>query len=73
MLKTQSKTIKRTVAIECYTNRKGWKTLYEIESAYKKMLVEMIGFAIKNDSTQKFFTTLFTSNIVKSFLGWQHV
>jgi len=53
MLKIQSKTLKRTVALECYTNHLGKRILSEIESAYKKMLVEMIEFALKNHATQK--------------------
>jgi len=66
-LKTQSKTIKKTVAIECYTNRLGWKTLSEIELAYKKMLVEMIGFALKNDATQKTLNLTFYKQYRKEF------
>jgi len=66
-LKTQSKTIKRTVAIECYTNRLGWKTLAEVESAYKKMLIEMIGFALKNDATQKTLNHTFYKQYRKEF------
>ena len=53
MLKMQSKTIKRTVAIECYTNHIGKRILSKIESAYKKMLAEEIEFALKNNTTQK--------------------
>jgi len=67
MLKTRSKTIKRTVTIECYTNRQGWKTLSEIELAYRKMLVEMIGFALKNDSTQKILHHTFYKQYRKEF------
>jgi len=58
-LKTQSKTIKKTVAIECFTNHAGKRVLYEIESAYKKMLVEMIDFALKNKATQKILNQIF--------------
>jgi len=67
VLKTQSKTIKRTVTLECYTNRLGWKTLYEIESAYKKMLTEMITFALKNDATQKILHRTFYKQYRKEF------
>jgi len=67
MLKTQSKTVKKTVVIECYTNRQGWKTLYEIESAYRKMLVEMIGFTLKNDATQKTLHRAFYKQYRKEF------
>jgi len=67
MLKTQSKTIKRTVAIECYTNQFGRRILCEIESAYKKMLMEMIGFALKYDATQKTLNDTFYKKYRKEF------
>jgi len=67
MLKTQSKTIKRTVAIECYSNHVGKRILYEIESAYRKMLTEMIGFALKNDATQKILHRTFYKQYRKEF------
>jgi len=67
VLKTQSKTIKRTVAIECYTNHVGKRTLSEIESAYRKMLTEMIGFALKNDTTQKILHRTFYKQYRKGF------
>jgi len=67
MLKTQSKTIKRTVAVECYTNHVGKKILYEIESAYKKMLVEEIDFALKNHATQKILHNTFYKKYRKEF------
>ena len=67
MLKTQSKTIKKTVALECYTIRQGWKTLYEIESAYKKMLVEIVGFGLKNDATHKTLHRTFYKQYRKEF------
>jgi len=66
-LKTQSKTIKKTVALECYTNHVGKRILYEIESAYKKMLVEMIEFALKNDATQKILHRTFYKQYRKEF------
>jgi len=67
MLKTQSKTIKKTVTLECYTNRSSWKTLSEIESAYRKMLTEMIGFALKNKATQKTLNQTFYKQYRKEF------
>jgi len=67
MLKTESKTIKRIVTVECYTNHLGKWVLYEIESAYKKMLTEMIGFALKNDATQKILHRTFYKQYRKEF------
>jgi len=67
MLKTQSKTIKKTVAVECYTNHLGKRVLSQIESAYKKMLVEEIDFAIKNHATQKILHREFYKKYRKEF------
>jgi len=67
VLKTQSKTIKKTVAIECYTNNVGKRILSEIEFAYKKMLVEEIDFALKNKATQKILHRTFYKQYRKEF------
>jgi len=67
LLKTQSKTIKRTVTLECYTSRQGSKILSEIELAYRKMLIEMIGFALKSDATQKILNQIFYKQYRKEF------
>jgi len=61
------KTLKKTVAVECYTNRAGKRVLYEIESAYKKMLAEEIDFALKNDATQKILHQEFYKKYRKEF------
>jgi len=53
--------------LECYTNHAGKSVLYEIESAYKKMLVEMIGFALKYDATQKILHRTFYKQYRKKF------
>jgi len=62
-----SKTIKKTVALECYTNHVGKKILFRIESAYKKMLVEEVDFALKNDATQKILHRTFYKQYRKEF------
>jgi len=67
VLKTQSKTIKKTVAIECYTNHVGKRILSEIELAYRKMLTEMIDFALKNKATQKILHRTFYKQYRKEF------
>mgnify|MGYP001772502846 CR=1 FL=1 len=66
-MKTQSKTIKKTVSVECYINHIGKRILYEIESAYKKMLVEEIDFALKNNATQKVLHQEFYKKYRKEF------
>jgi len=66
-LSKQSKTLKRTVALECYTNRVGKRILSEIESAYRKMLAEMIEFALKNKATQKILNQIFYKKYRKEF------
>jgi len=67
VLKTQSKTIKKTIALECYINHVGKRVLSQIESAYKKMLVEMIGFALKNNATHKTLNQTFYKQYRKEF------
>jgi len=67
VLKTQPKTIKKTVAVECYTNHVGKRVLSQIESAYRKMLVEMIDFALKNKATQKILNHEFYKKYRKEF------
>ena len=67
MLKTESKTIKKTIALECYTNHVGKRVLSEIESAYKKMLTEMIEFTLKNKATQKILNHIFYKQYRKEF------
>jgi len=67
VLKTQSKTLEKTVMLECYTNHVGKRVLYEIEPAYRKMLVEMIGFALKNDATRKTLNQTFYKQYRKEF------
>jgi len=62
-----SKTIKKTIMLECYTNYVGKNTLFRIESAYKKMLVEEVDFALKNHATQKILHRTFYKQYRKEF------
>ena len=62
-----SKTLKKTVTLECYTNHVGKRILSQIESAYKKMLVEEIEFALKNHATQKILHQEFYKKYRKEF------
>jgi len=49
------------------TNRVGKRILSYIESAYKKMLTEMIDFALKNKATQKTLHYTFYKKYRKEF------
>jgi IS605 OrfB family transposase len=52
-LEKLSKTITRTVVLECYTNRFARRALREIEEAYREMLVEMVEYAVKYKASQE--------------------
>ena len=51
-MERQSKTITRTVVLECYANRYARRALREIESAYREMLVEMVEYAVEHKASQ---------------------
>jgi IS605 OrfB family transposase len=51
-LEKLSKTITRTVVLECYTNRFARRALREIEEAYREMLVEMVEYAVEHKASQ---------------------
>ena len=46
------KTLKRTVVLECWTNRFGRQALREITEAYKCMLQEMVEYAVEHGASQ---------------------
>ena len=48
----QLKTLKRTVALEGWTNRYGRRALREIAEAYKHMLQEMVEYAVEHKASQ---------------------
>jgi IS605 OrfB family transposase len=52
-LEKLSKTLTRTVALECYANRYARRALREIEEAYREMLVEMVEYAVKYKASQE--------------------
>jgi len=52
-LEKLSKTLTKTVALECYANKYVRKALREIESAYREMLVEMVEYAVKYKASQE--------------------
>jgi len=52
-LEKLSKTLTRTVVIECYANKYTRRALREIEGAYREMLVEMVEYAVKYKASQE--------------------
>ncbi len=48
----QLKTLKKTVALEGWTNRYGRQALREITEAYKHMLQEMVNYAVEHKASQ---------------------
>jgi IS605 OrfB family transposase len=53
VLEKLSKTLTRTVVLECYANRYARRALREIEGAYREMLVEMVEYAVKYKASQE--------------------
>jgi IS605 OrfB family transposase len=51
-LEKLSKTLTRTVVLECYANRFARRVLREIESAYREMLVEMVEYVAEHKASQ---------------------
>jgi len=51
-LEKLSKTLTRTVVLECYANRYARRVLREIEDAYREMLVEMVEYAVEHKASQ---------------------
>ena len=54
-----SRTLTRTVVLECYANRYARRALREIESAYREMLVEMVEYAAKHKASQETLHRIF--------------
>jgi IS605 OrfB family transposase len=52
-LERQSKTLVKTVVLDCYANRYARRALREIEGAYREMLVEMVEYAVKYKASQE--------------------
>jgi hypothetical protein len=51
-LEKLSKTLTRTVVLECYANKYTRNALREVENAYREMLVEMVEYAVKYKASQ---------------------
>ena len=58
-MERQSKTLTRTVVLECYANRFARRALREIENAYREMLVEMVEYAVKYKASQETLHNVF--------------
>jgi IS605 OrfB family transposase len=59
VLERPSKTLTRTVVLECYTNKFARRALREIEGAYREMLVEMVEYAVKYKASQETLHNVF--------------
>ncbi|MCC6046973.1 MAG: IS200/IS605 family accessory protein TnpB-related protein [Desulfurococcaceae archaeon] len=52
-MERQSKTLVKTVVLDCYANKYSRRALREIEGAYREMLVEMVEYAVKYRASQE--------------------
>ena len=66
-METLSKTLTRTVVLECYANRYARRALREIESAYREMLVEMVEYAVKYKASQETLHNVFYEKFRERF------
>jgi putative transposase len=53
------KTLTRSAVFECYANKHARRALREIESVYRKMLVEMVEYAVKHKASQETLHSVF--------------
>ncbi len=51
-MKKLLKTLKRTVVLEGWANRFGWRALGEVAEAYKNIFQEMLGYALEHNASQ---------------------
>jgi IS605 OrfB family transposase len=58
-LEKQSKTLTKTVVLDCYADKYARRGLREIESAYREMLVEMVEYAVKYKASQETLHSVF--------------
>jgi len=52
-LERPSKTLVKTVVLDCHANKYARRTLREIEDVYREMLVEMVEYAVKYKASQE--------------------
>ena len=58
-MEEQSKTLTKTVVLDCYADKYARRGLREIESAYREMLVEMVEYAVKYKASQETLHSVF--------------
>jgi IS605 OrfB family transposase len=66
-LETLSKTLTRTIVLECYAKKFARGALREIESAYREMLVEMVEYAVKYKASQETLHRVFYGKFRERF------
>jgi putative transposase len=66
-LETLSKTLTRTIVLECYAKKFARRALREIESAYREMLVEMVEYAVKYKASQETLHNVFYEKFRERF------
>jgi len=62
-----SKTLERTVILEAWTNRIGRQALREIEDAYRRMLQEMVVYAVEHKASQSTLHRVFYHKFRKEY------
>jgi len=62
-----SKTLKRVVVLEAWTNSLGLKALREIEEAYRRMLDEMVAYAVRHKASWKTLHYVFYDKFRKMY------
>jgi len=66
-LNKQLKILKRVVALEAYANNIGRRALKEIEEAYRKMLEEMVDYAVKHRASRGTLHRVFYERFRKEY------
>jgi hypothetical protein len=66
-LEKLSKTLTRTVTLDCYANRYARRALGEIEDAYREMLVEMVEYAVEHKASQNTLHRVFYEKFRERF------
>jgi len=61
------KTLKRVVVLEAWTNSLGLRALREIEDAYRRMLDEMVVYAVKHKASRKTLHYVFYDKFRKMY------
>ncbi len=51
-MEKRSRTLTRTIVLECYASKHAGRALREIGGAYREMLAEMVEYAVKHGASQ---------------------